>query len=100
MSNKTKEECLLNNGVMAFDLGKVEKPVMKAMDEYLDENKPKWIPVSEQLPEVTRLPKYLISYKKVAPWDYGILQVGFKDIYSGMWAKATHWMPLPENPTE
>ena len=34
---KTKEECLLMNGVMAYDLGKVEKQVMKAMDDYADD---------------------------------------------------------------
>lgn len=33
---KSKEEYLLTNGVMAYDLGKVEKQVMKAMDDYLD----------------------------------------------------------------
>lgn len=33
---KSKLECLLNNGVMAFDLGKSEKSVLKAMDDYAE----------------------------------------------------------------
>lgn len=31
---KSKEECLLLNGVMAHDLGKTESQVMKAMDDH------------------------------------------------------------------
>lgn len=38
---KTKEECLLNNRVMAFDLGKVGDNVLKAMDEYAQQFQPK-----------------------------------------------------------
>jgi hypothetical protein len=33
---KSKKECLLNNGVMAFDLGKVNKKVLKSMDDYAE----------------------------------------------------------------
>jgi hypothetical protein len=33
---KSKLECLLNNGVMAHDLGKSEKSVLKEMDDYAE----------------------------------------------------------------
>ena len=41
---KTKEECLLINGIMSFDLGKNESNFFKAMDDYatskmIEENK-------------------------------------------------------------
>jgi hypothetical protein len=41
---KTKEECLLMNGIMSFDLGKNESKFFKAMDDYatsemIEENK-------------------------------------------------------------
>lgn len=34
---KTKEECLLMNGIMSFDLGKNETRIMKAMDDFADD---------------------------------------------------------------
>lgn len=33
---KTKEECLLMNGILSVDLGKNEQGVFKAMDDYTD----------------------------------------------------------------
>lgn len=41
---KTKQECLLMNGIMGFDLGKNESKFFKAMDDYaksemIEENK-------------------------------------------------------------
>lgn len=34
---KTKEECLLMNGIMSFDLGKNEARIMKAMDDWAED---------------------------------------------------------------
>ena len=31
---KTKEECLLRNGIMSYDLGKNEARIMQAMDDF------------------------------------------------------------------
>jgi len=33
---ESKEECLLNNGIMAFDLGKWNEKVLESMDEYAE----------------------------------------------------------------
>ena len=34
---KTKEECLLMNGIMSYDLGKNEARIMKAMDDWAED---------------------------------------------------------------
>jgi hypothetical protein len=34
---KTKEECLLINGIMGYDLGKNEARIMKAMDDFAED---------------------------------------------------------------
>lgn len=61
---------------------------------------PRWIPVSERLPEIGQ---------RVWCWDVYIGGIGVVGIYNGEWIDAdtqgwlegvTHWQPLPAAPTE
>lgn len=74
---KTKEECLLMNGVMAYDLGKVEKQVMMAMDEYASQ--------FHQSGEV-ELPSQLEIEEK-CPYKF---QYGFK--HRERWIEGAEWV--------
>lgn len=71
-----------------------------------EKGKPKWIPVSEMLPRD--------GARVLAYYDDGIIRLainkgGFSDVVSHtyiknnhhtVFAKLTHWMPLPEPPKE
>ena len=72
---------------------------------YYLERVPKWIPVTERLPEAPG--EYMVAYHPCY-WDRGKdeIKVGL-DSFRGKtsWAKkkyqrVTHWMPLPEPPKE
>jgi len=57
---KTKEECLLMNGIMGFDLGKNEARIMKAMDDWAKD-------AVKNLSSNTSLCDSLVAYQK---WCY------------------------------
>ena len=70
-----------------------------------EESKPRWIPVTERLPETPG--EYMVAYHPCY-WDrvHDEIKVGL-DSFRGKtsWAKkkyqrVTHWMPLPEPPKE
>jgi hypothetical protein len=61
-----------------------------------EKGKPKWIPVSERLPE---------RGQEVICYDGGVLKPKvYADYYWNKaydsWQRVTHWMPLPEPPKE
>ena len=71
----------------------------------LEESIPRWIPVTERLPETPG--EYMVAYHPCY-WDrvYDEIKVGL-DSFRGKtsWAKkkyqrVTHWMPLPQPPKE
>ena len=69
---------------------------LTASNEVIAKNKPKWIPVTERLPE-----KYVrvLVYSKATRMGRGI---DFTNA-DGNWfstQKVTHWMPLPESPKD
>lgn len=84
----------------------------KAADAIEKLSKPKWIPVTERLPE-ERINPYTTDFEyvlcstiwgDVRPFKYGT-QIGQKEAH--FWngagyvdAYITHWMPLPEPPKE
>ena len=60
---------------------------------------PKWIPVTERLPE--KSDEYLVycgEYDGVCVLNYEILET--KSKWRSRWKEVTHWMPLPEPPKE
>lgn len=86
--------------------------LMKKTAEWLSEKIPKWIPVTERLPEEkinpnTRDFEYVLCttiWGDVRPFKYGA-PIGSTE--SHFWngagyvdAYVTHWMPLPEPPKE
>lgn len=80
--------------------------IMQAMEDYADQFKPKWIPVTERLPEKSEDP-----YMSVEVWVYDSVLGHIRARYSfslGEWIGmagapypdfVTHWMPLPEKPS-
>ena len=79
--------------------------VMEAADAIEELSKPRWIPVTERLPETPG--EYMVAYHPCY-WDrvHDEIKVGL-DSFRGKtsWAKkkyqrVTHWMPLPEPPKE
>ena len=73
-----------------------------AIDALREQEKRRWIPVTERLPEHFRP---VIVCREKGKGEY-IVEQGFKDV--GDWWKVygtrtknvTHWMPLPEPPKE
>lgn len=75
------------------------RPIEDALNARIAEleEKQRWIPVSEKLPEETGL--YLV-------WQDGSFAVGYRVLYYSagrsyldfMWSIVTHWMPLPARP--
>ena len=75
--------------------------LMKAADAIEELSKPRWIPVTERLPEVR---VWVLCYCRANSFDVfrmtdeGHWQYGNRSIY--MKGYVTHWMPLPEPPKE
>ncbi len=79
--------------------------VLKAMQEYADQFKPKWIPVSERLPD---------QFQYVDIWTKGHdrltgchfdgevfeAELFGEEEYFEPIKHVTHWMPLPEKPEQ
>lgn len=75
--------------------------LMKAADAIEELNKPRWIPVTERLPE----PDTNVLVKSgsfVSVWSLREDDVYWEDEYSYFhdMCEVTHWMPLPSAPTE
>lgn len=67
----------------------------KAADVIEEQSKPKWIPVSERLPEP--------CVDVLALYDGGRMDIDWVDHegrfgYESICGKVTHWMPLPDPP--
>lgn len=71
-----------------------------------EQGKPKWIPVTERLPE---LETYVYSVDVLFLDTDGVVRVGYANLELGNWKtqetrriiakeNVTHWMPLPEPP--
>lgn len=78
--------------------------LMKKTAEWLAEKVPRWIPVSERLPDVFK--HVLVNIPGMSPLP--TVQEAFRE-KNGMWYSSgfrygadeiTHWMPLPEPPKE
>mgnify|MGYP004644509711 CR=1 FL=1 len=110
------------NGDMMDPLGGLEKDLLAAADrianqsthilalqkeiEGLRAQMPRWIPVTERLPEVWRNDETaeLVNYMIYSP-DFGV-DIGNYHAKAKKWlcmalpCTVTHWMPLPEPPEE
>lgn len=75
--------------------------IAQAADAIEELSKPKWIPVTERLPEVRT---WVLCYCRANSFDVfrmtdeGNWQYGNRSIY--MKGYVTHWMPLPPAPKE
>lgn len=72
----------------------------RVMEEYADQFKPKWVPISEGHPGVG---KQALLFGKDGIKRLGHItaeEYWWITTASGLWPKdnITHWMPLPENP--
>ena len=94
------------------DVSDVTDALVRAYEHGLECGKPKWIPVTERLPDErinpnTRDFEYVLCvtiWGDVRPFKYGT-PIGQKDAH--FWngagyvdAYVTHWMPLPEPPKD
>lgn len=82
-----------------------ERAFKNGYEKGYEDGKPKWIPVSERLPE--KFGEYIVTvqeetgerYSDYA--DYDPYQQRWRTgMYLGVRDKVTHWMPLPEPPKE
>ena len=56
----------------------------------------KWISVEDRLPEYDQ--EILVWYRlKQLPYDINVAAKRYKDVFNSL---ATHWMPIPEPPSE
>ena len=63
-----------------------------------DENRPRWIPVSERLPEIRKVVLITDGIDVGTGWmNQGRWNTSFADIQRDA---VTHWMPLPQPPKE
>ena len=62
-------------------------------------NKPRWIPVTERLPEIST---WVLTYRPTleAIWPAFLTSAGDWIDEDGIPPEITHWMPLPEPPKE
>lgn len=71
--------------------------------EFAKENKPKWIPVMERLPEKEQCYLVVLNNRTV-DFCFYTKRCGFGMYLAKKWEGAndevTHWMPLPEPPKE
>ena len=77
-----------------------ERAYRNGYEKGLEDGKPKWIPVTERLPDES-IPSqhYLCWYKgRVRILKYWRTRKRFES--NGRVANVTHWMPLPEPPKE
>lgn len=100
LREKGKERYFDPNGYCEFD------SLVKLLDEYADQVKPKWISVSDELPK---------PYESVLIFSGSQVKFGWKqdqEYYKrripidkftssiGEVRNVTHWMPLPEKPQD
>ena len=80
-------------------------PMREAADILEKLSEPKWIPVTEQLPEdetyvlISFKRNMAVAYRKVGRWHV-MCGGGWKTTVSLLEQQPTHWMPLPEPPEE
>lgn len=73
-----------------------------------EDGQPKWIPVTEMLPDtqeydwvlvqITFMPGCLFGVPIVAELRDGTWYDAYDETIEGQFEKVTHWMPLPEPP--
>jgi len=66
---KTKEECLLRNGIMSYDLGKNEARIMQAMDDFAADSAQIKLPTPSDLEAMAmkKFPVKLIRHSGIHP---------------------------------
>lgn len=98
-----KTDLMVSNFDKAYEQG----DVLAAMEEYADQFKPQWIPVSERLPDLTvnngKASEEVIvlidsvtyiGYYTTDGWCYS-----FGDLMENpFFKKLTHWSPIPKLP--
>jgi len=101
MEKPTAEEILRNHIPPPKSEGEKndDANIINAMHEFADQHKPKWISVDDELPkELNQVLLFESKYNLIVLGMYvgerWILADG-SDVFI---EKATHWMPLPENP--
>ncbi len=61
---KTKEECLLRNGIMSYDLGKNEARIMQAMDDFAADSAQIKLPTPSDL-EAMAMKKFPVKMESI-----------------------------------
>lgn len=90
---KTAAEILFDANGMD---GNIRPSIIKAMEEYADQFKPKWTPIEEEMPPTGFFIFWFVNEPQPVIW----YNTGIK---SQKWIennKGSFWMPLPEPPKQ
>jgi hypothetical protein len=116
--NELAQRCLKAKGLECSLLGEVidmlkaapavynapylatEEAFKHGYEKGYEAGKPKWIPVTERLPEAGKCVLIYSEKGKVAEGQYTVTQDWAQFRWSATKVKVTHWMPLPEAPKE
>tara|TARA_Y100000310_G_scaffold29002_1_gene27562 strand:+ start:500 stop:934 length:435 start_codon:yes stop_codon:yes gene_type:complete len=71
---------------------------------------PRWVSAKDRLPRADRKPESGMSHDTIVLCEHGFINIGWCQIDSGRWysdfakggclEEVTHWMPMPEPPTQ
>lgn len=89
----------------AIDIGTVGDDLLRAYEQGLEDGKPKWIPVTDRLPDKNMWCLVICNerggaIRRIAAFLEGFLKYRFEENGCDISRFVTHWMSLPEPPKD